>query len=68
MEELTLDTLLLTNEELSLARHHIAEKAYMKWQEAGQPSGRSEEFWKEAELEWIKYCYVPDRMPQSCGA
>lgn len=68
MDEFSLDTLLLTPEELSLARHAIAEKAYLKWLDAGQPSGRSDVFWKQAELEWIEYCYVPDRFPQGCNA
>ena len=62
-DELHLDTLLLTEKELRAARSQVQELAYLKWEAAGRPpdESRSEEFWQEAELEWIEYYYVPDR-------
>ena len=37
--------------------------AYFKWQDAGSPDEDPIKFWREAELEWIEYYYVPDRYP-----
>jgi len=56
-----LDLLMLTEDELIIARKKIREMAYIKWQEAGYPEGDELSFWREAELEWIQYYYVPDR-------
>lgn len=61
MSHLSLDTLLLTDDELRIARREVEKLAYRKWKEAGSPEGRDAEFWREAELEWIEYYYVPDR-------
>jgi len=58
---MNLETLELTEEELKLAREQVRHMAYRKWQEAGCPSRDPLSFWKEAELEWIEYEYVPDR-------
>jgi hypothetical protein len=39
-------------------RQKIIEKlAYLKWEEAGRPGGRSEEFWTEAEKEFERIWY-----------
>ena len=56
-----LDLLLLTEDELKAARKHVEEIAYFKWQAAGCPKEDALTFWREAELEWIEYDYVPDR-------
>ena len=56
-----LDSLLLTTDELRSARSKVHEMAYFKWQTAGCPDGCDLTFWLEAELEWIKYLYIPDR-------
>jgi hypothetical protein len=58
---MNLETLELTAEELKLAREQVRHMAYRKWQEAGCPPGDPLSFWKDAELEWIEYEYVPDR-------
>lgn len=58
----TLEKLLLTENELEEARRRIEEIAYTKWQQAGCPENRSLDFWNEAEIEWIEYFYVPDRV------
>lgn len=57
----SLDTLLLTEDELLAAREKVQEMAYFKWQEAGCPGDAGNRFWSEAELEWIEYFYVPHR-------
>ncbi len=62
----TLDSLLLTKDELKAARKRVQEMAYARWQAAGCPKAGCPEddtqaFWREAELEWIEYYYVPDR-------
>ena len=56
-----LDSLLLTEEELKIAKKKVQEMAYFKWQAAGCPEDDTLMFWLEAELEWIEYYYVPDR-------
>lgn len=33
--------------------------AYLKWNDAGRPDGRDEEFWLEAEKEFYEY-YLPN--------
>ena len=62
----TLETLLLTDDERQSARIQIEKMAYFKWQDAGGPETGGPEtsalrFWCEAELEWMKYFYVPNR-------
>jgi hypothetical protein len=56
-----LESLALTEEELKIARDQVQQMAFRKWQEAGCPSTDPVCFWKDAELEWIEYYYVPDR-------
>ena len=58
-----LDLLLLTADELDAARKQVQKMAYFKWQAAGCPNDDALTFWREAELEWIEYFYVPDRSP-----
>jgi len=58
-----LDSLLLTDDELAVARRQIEKLAYFKWQAAGSPENQSLAIWQEAEREWIDYYYVPDRPP-----
>ena len=58
---MNLETLELTEEEMKLAREQVRHMAYRKWQEAGCPTCDPLSFWKDAELEWIEYEYVPDR-------
>lgn len=57
----TLDTLLLTDDERRAARAQVEKMAYFRWQDAGSPEGCALRFWCEAELEWMKYFYVPNR-------
>ena len=57
----TLDSLLLTEDELSTAREQVREMAYYKWLNAGSPDNTSMANWTAAELEWIEYFYVPHR-------
>jgi hypothetical protein len=59
--KLCVDTLVLTEDEREAARNAIREKAYFKWQAAGCPENEALKFWREGEVEWIEYCYVPDR-------
>ena len=61
MEQPSLDSLLLNEDELQEARRQVQEMAYYKWQHAGCPDGQDLRFWLEAELEWVEYYYVPDR-------
>jgi hypothetical protein len=61
MKTPSLDTLLMTEVELKLARKQIERMAYEKWEGAGCPDADPLEFWREAEREWIQYQYVPDR-------
>jgi hypothetical protein len=58
---MNLETLEMTEEELKQAREQVRRMAYLKWQDAGCPAGDALSFWKEAELMWIEYDYVPDR-------
>jgi hypothetical protein len=58
-----LDLLWLTDGELKAARKQVQEMAYFKWRAAGCPTENALMFWREAELEWIEYYYVPDRYP-----
>ena len=58
---MNLELLELTQEELKMAREQVRRMAFLRWQEAGCPPGDSFCFWKDAELEWIEYRYVPDR-------
>ena len=60
---MNLESLELTEEELKTAREQVRRIAFLKWQGAGCPCGDPHAFWKEAELEWIEYDYVPDRIP-----
>ena len=61
--QLCLDSLLLTEDKLKAARKQVQEMAYYKWQAAGCPEDDTLAltFWREAEIEWIEYYYVPDR-------
>ena len=62
MAQPCLDSLILTENELRDAKRQVQQMAYFKWQEAGRPEGDvSRQFWREAELEWIEYHYVPNR-------
>ena len=61
METPRLENLILTEEEMNLAREQVQLAAYFKWRDAGCPEGKKQHFWCEAELEWIEYFYVPDR-------
>jgi hypothetical protein len=56
-----LNSLLLLEDELKAARKQVQKIAYFKWQAAGCPEDNALTFWREAELEWIEYYYVPDR-------
>jgi len=58
---MNLESLELTEEELQIAKEQVRQIAYAKWQRAGCPPGDPLVFWREAELEWIEYEYVPDR-------
>jgi len=31
--------------------HRVRDRSYKLWNEAGQPKGRDEEFWRQAEVE-----------------
>lgn len=59
--ELSIDRLILTDEDREQARRQVRKLAYFKWVEAGRPEDNSLEFWKAAEREWIEYFYVPRR-------
>ena len=59
--QLCLESLLLTSSELRAARKEVRKMAYFKWEQAGRPEDDADRFWREAELEWIEYHYVPDR-------
>jgi hypothetical protein len=58
-----LDTLEMTPEQQQAAFECVRKLAYEKWVEAGQPQGCGDEFWLEAEREWIEHYYVPPRSP-----
>jgi hypothetical protein len=58
---ISLDSLLLTPEELEAAFGQVRELAYFKWEAAGRPADRELDFWCAAEREWIAHCYVPHR-------
>ncbi len=58
----SLESLLLTSSELRAARKEVRQMAYLKWEQAGSPQDDDpQKYWREAELEWIEYHYVPDR-------
>lgn len=57
----SLDALLLTQDELKAAKKQIRKMAYARWEAAGSPEDDALIYWREAELEWIEYYYVPDR-------
>lgn len=59
----SLDSLILTPDELHAAKEQVRRMAYLKWQAAGCPPNEALRFWLEAELEWIEYRYIPDRYP-----
>jgi hypothetical protein len=61
---MTIDTLELTQEGRDKARQEIEGMAYRAWERAGRPDGESLRFWHEAENEWIRFYYVPDRSLQ----
>lgn len=61
---MTIDTLELTQEGRNRAREEIQGMAYRAWERAGRPEGDSLRFWHEAENEWIRFYYVPDRSLQ----
>ncbi len=58
---ITLENLELRPARLEAARDEIRRNAYFKWQAAGCPSEDPLRFWREAELEWIEFEYVPER-------
>ena len=58
---ISLDSLLLTPEELETAFRQVRELAYFKWEAVGRPANRELDFWCAAEREWIAHCYVPHR-------
>ena len=58
---ISLDSLLLTPEELEAALRQVRELAYFKWEAVGRPADRELDFWCAAEREWIAHCYVPHR-------
>jgi len=58
---LTLETLELTEEQRRMARREIERIAYRKWATAGLGLTNALKFWREAEIEWIGFCYVPNR-------
>ncbi len=60
----SLESLDLTPEQLDVAREMVRKWAYIKWEEAGRPVSDGEQFWSEAEREWIERCYVPPRLPE----
>lgn len=65
----TLECLRLSPAQRDKAEEEIRRRAYLKWEEAGCPSGCDQQFWSEAELEWIEFCYVPARdngLPALC--
>ncbi len=57
----TLETLELNVEQYRNTKDAVRRMAHSKWIEAGRPDGDKEEYWLEAEREWIERCYVPDR-------
>lgn len=59
--EPTLEDLELTPRELATARDRVRTLAYEKWCDAGQPCSDGEEYWREAERQWIEHEYVPLR-------
>lgn len=59
-----LDSLILTREELNIARSQVEEMAYYRWLYAGCPAGEDLRFWLEAELEWVGYRYCPHRFAE----
>jgi len=57
----TLDTLELTKEQRRMARREIERMAYQKWADAGFRATDALKYWREAEVEWIEFSYVPNR-------
>ena len=60
----SLDSLVLTEDEVQAARKEIQKLAYSKWQAAGCPEDAALTIWQAAEVEWIEYYYVPKRYPK----
>ena len=58
---ISLDSLLLTPQELEVALRQVRELAYFKWEAGGRPADRELDFWCAAEREWIASSYVPHR-------
>jgi hypothetical protein len=58
---ISLDSLLLTPEELEAVLRQVRELAYFKWEAGGRPADRELDFWCAAEREWIAHSYVPHR-------
>jgi hypothetical protein len=58
---ISLDSLLLTPEELATALRQVRESAYFKWEALGRPANRELDIWCAAEREWIAISYVPHR-------
>jgi DUF2934 family protein len=59
---ISLDSLLLTPEELESALRQVRELAHLKWEAAGRPANRELDTWCAAEREWIAHYYVPHRL------
>lgn len=57
----TLETLVLTSQELDACRETVRQMAYFQWEQAGCPEGEGDRFWAEAERTWIERFYVPHR-------
>jgi hypothetical protein len=58
---ISLDSLLLTPEELKAALRQVRELAYFKWEAGGRPADQELDYWCAAEREWIAHSYVPHR-------
>jgi hypothetical protein len=58
---ISLDSLLLTPQELEAALRQVRESAYFKWEAGNRPADRELDFWCAAEREWIAGSYVPHR-------
>jgi hypothetical protein len=59
---ISLDSLLLTPEELETALRQVREMAHVKWEAVGRPMNRELDIWCDAEREWIAHYYVPHRL------
>lgn len=60
----TLETLEMTDEERRAARAAIEELAYRAWEKAGRADDDPLRYWREAELHWIGFHYVPHHYPE----